>query len=397
MTPESSPFRPGQPVPIEFFVGRLPEIERLRSMVVASSEGRFKIGYVSGERGIGKSSLAAFVRRLVERERNVAGCHVFLGGVQDLGEMLSRTFNLLLNESADKPWHGQLRTFFGDRVSKVGLFGVTLDLNLQERDMLALERDFVPAVRRLLDSLGDDEKTLFLILDDINGLAGSEGFANWLKSTVDEIATSQQEMRLCILVVGLEERRRELVETQPSLARVFELIDIAPWSDAEVRQFYGESFGAGGAEVSGEGLDLLLPFTGGLPVLAHEIGDAVWRTARGPAIAERELVEGVSMAAEVIGRKLLNPQIFSAIRSESYHSIFRKMADLPETRFRRAELRERLTKAEEKGLDNFLRRMTALGALEKDPAIRGAYRFPNLLHALYFRMESQRRQREERT
>ena len=158
--------------------------------------------------------------------------------------------------------------------------------------MLALERDFVPAVRRLLDSLGDDEKTLFLILDDINGLAGSEGFANWLKSTVDEIATSQQEMRLCILVVGLEERRRELVETQPSLARVFELIDIAPWSDDEVRRVLQRILRRRRGGSSGEGLDLLTRVTGGLPVLAHEIGDAVWRTAGEPAIATEE---GLSM------------------------------------------------------------------------------------------------------
>lgn len=174
------------------------------------------------------------------------------------------------------------------------------------------------------------------------------------------------------------------------------MIDIAPWSDDEVRQFYSESFGAGGAEVSKEGLELLLPFTGGLPVLAHEIGDAVWRTAQGPDIGRREVLKGIFMAAEVIGRKLLNPQVFDAIRSERYHSIFGKMADLPGTRFRRAELQEVLTEGEERGLDNFLRRMTALGALEKDPEARGAYRFPNLLHALYFRMESQRRQREER-
>ena len=395
MTPESSPFSPGQPVPIEFFVGRLPEIERLRGMVHASTRGRFKIGFVSGERGIGKSSLAAFARRSVEGDFDVAGCHVFLGGVQDHREMLRRTFDRILNESVDKPWHRQLMDLFGDRVSKVGLFGVTLELNLDERDMLAVERDFAASMRRLLESLGEHRKSLFLILDDINGLAGSEGFANWLKSTVDEIATSEAELRLCILVVGLEERRRELVERQPSLARVFELIDIAPWSDDEVRQFYRESFGAGGADISEEGMELLPPFTGGLPVLAHEIGDAVWRTARGPDIGKREVLKGIFMAAEVIGRKLLNPQVFDAIRSESYHSIFRKMADLPGTRFGRAQLRESLTDAEAKGLDNFLRRMTALGALERDPETRGAYRFPNLLHALYFRMESQRRRREE--
>ena len=395
MTPESSPFRPGQPVPIEFFVGRRPEIERLRDMVTASTQGRFKIGFVSGERGIGKTSLVAFVRHLVERDHDVAGCHVFLGGVQGLQEMLRRTFERILQESIDKSWHQKLMALFGDRVSKVGLFGVTLELNLEERDLAAMERDFASSVRQLLESIKEHKKSLLLILDDINGLTSSEGFANWLKSTVDEIATARAEIRLCILVVGLEERRQELVGKQSSLARVFELIDIAPWSNDEVRSFYSDSFRASRADVSQEGLDLLVQFTGGLPVLAHEIGDAVWRTARGPTIEKNEVLKGISTAAEVIGRKLLNPQILSAIRSESYHSILRKMADETRIHFRRAELQKLLTDEEKKGLDSFLRRMTSLGALEKDPEVRGGYRFPNLLHALYFSMESQRRRREE--
>ena len=395
MTPESSPFRPGQPVPIEFFVGRRPEIERLRGMVNASAQGRFKIGFVSGERGIGKSSLVAFVRHLVESDHDVAGCHVFLGGVQELREMLRRTFDRILKESIDKSWHQQLINLFGNRVSKVGLFGVTLELNLAERDLSAMERDFVPSVRQLLESIKEHKKSLFLILDDINGLANSESFANWLKSTVDAIATAREEIRLCIVVVGLEERRRELAGKQPSLARVFELIDIAPWSDDEVSQFYRQSFDAGGAKISEESLKGLAQFTGGLPVLAHEIGDAVWRTARGPTIEKNEVWKGISTAAEVIGRKLLTPQIFSAIRSERYHSILRKMADEPRTHFRRAELQKLLTAEEKKGLDSFLRRMTKLGALERDPEVSGGYRFPNLLHALYFWMESQRRRREE--
>ena len=390
MNPETSPFRPGQPVPIEFFIGRIREVERLRGMVKASSEGKFRIGFVSGERGIGKSSLASFVRHLSEHESQVAGCHVFLGGVEDLNEMLRRTFDRLLKESMDKPWHEQIRNFFGNHVRQVGLFGVTLELNLQDSDWSTLAHDFVPTVRRLLNEIKNQKRALFLILDDINGLEGSEVFANWLKSTVDEISTSQQKMPLCILVVGLEERRQELVSKQPSLARVFELIDIAPWSDDEAMDFYRKSFDAVSARVAPADMLQLVRFTGGLPVLAHEIGNAVWRTARGLEIDSREVRDGILTAAEVIGRKLLEPQVFSAIRSERYRSILRKMSGEPRTHFRRSELLDRLTGEEKNVMDNFLRRMKRLGALETDPEVKGGYRFPNLLHTLYFLMESQR-------
>ena len=184
-------------------------------------------------------------------------------------------------------------------------------------------------MRRLLENLAEHKRSLFLILDDINGLAGSDEFANWLKSTVDEIATSDTETRLSMLVVGLEARRQELVERQPSLARVLDPIDIAPWSDDEVLDFYHAAFREGNAEISEASVRMLALYTGGLPVLAHELGDAVWRTARSPRIDRSEVVDGIVAAAGVVGRKLLEPGIFRAITSERYRSIFRKMMDDP--------------------------------------------------------------------
>lgn len=396
MTPESSPFSPGQPVPLEYFVGRSAEIERLRSMVRASTQGKFKIGFVSGERGIGKSSLVSFVRHLSERVDRVVGSHVFLGGVHNLHEMVRRTFDRILKESIEKPWHTKVMEFFGDRVKEVGLFGVSLELNLSATELSTITHDFVLSIRRLLDKLKDENKSLLLILDDINGLASSEQFANWLKSMVDEIATSNKAMQFCILIVGLEDRRSELIAKQPSLARVFEIIEINPWSDEETREFYKESFEKSGAIITNEQLSDLVRFTGGLPVLAHEIGDAVWRRAKTHEIDKVDLVNGIFEAAEVIGKKLLEPQVLSAIRSEKYRSILRKIAHEPfQMQFQRAELVSKLTTEEVKVLDNFLQRMKGLGAITTDSEARGGYQFFNRLHSLYFWLEAQRAKNEK--
>ena len=354
----------------------------------AADRGVFKSGFITGERGIGKSSLASFVRHLCERESRVTGCHVYLGGVHDLHEMARRTFDRLLKDSIDRPWHRQVLEFFGDRVRKVGLFGVSVELALNNQDLHTIASSFTRSVRQLMLNL--EQRTPLLILDDINGLAGSADFAHWLKSLVDEVATSPQETRLCILLVGLEERRQELIRNQPSLARVFDLVDIAPWSDDEVVQFYRDSFAVGNAVVPVSDLSFLTRYTGGLPVLAHEIGDAVWHAARAQTIEHDEVARGVVRAAEIIGRKLLEPQIFGAIQSDRYRSILRKMTDEPSRmRFQRGELAARLTQEEGRVLDNFLRRMRNLGAVQTDPEVRGGYRFPNRLHALYFWMESQ--------
>ena len=389
MNLEESPFRPGQPVPAEFFVGRRNEVERLRAMVRAANRGNFKLGFVSGERGIGKSSLASFVRHLAEREGNAAGCHVFLGGVRDLTEVVRRTFDRLLKESLDRPWRQQVMDFFGNHVRKVGLFGVSVELALDSRDLDTISRDFVPSMTRLLGTIKNQRSSLLLILDDINGIVESDTFAHWLKSTVDEIATSERSTPLCMLVVGLEDRRRELVRRQPSLARVFEMIDVPQWSEDEVLDFYRRSFESVQARVQKNDLEVLARYSGGFPVLAHEIGDAVWRMARSSDIRSDGIVNGVLSAAAIIGQKFLEPQVLDALHSERYRSILRKIAGgMQTTSFRRSELTIRLTAEETKVVDNFLRRMRRLGVLEPDPEVRGRYRFTNLLHALYFRMEA---------
>jgi hypothetical protein len=397
MNPEASPFTPGQPVPIEFFVGRIQEIEFLRSMVRSSIKGRFKIGYVAGERGIGKSSLVSFVRHLSEREDAVAGAHVFLGGARDLPDMIHRTLDRLLKENIDKPWYGKLKEFFGKHVSEFGLFGISVELRLTPQDLVSLTHEFVPTLRHLLTKLKGDRKAFLLILDDINGLANTAEFANWLKSTVDEIATSGG-LSLCLLIVGLEEKRQALLELQPSLDRVFDLIEIRPWSDEETSEFFRETFQKASATVETKAMDLLVEFTGGLPVIGHEIGDAVWRIAPAPKISVKDARAGLVSAAEIIGPKFLQPKVIDALRSPRYRSILRKLADSPfGYTFRRGGILERLDADEKKIFDNFLNRIKDLGAIIPDgEAGAGCYRFANRLHYLYFTIEPRKARSEKK-
>ena len=396
MSPETSPFSPGQPVSPEFFVGRSGEIERLRDLVRRSARGKISVGFVSGERGIGKSSLAAFVRHLTEHDSDAVGCHVHLGGVSDVPQMLRQILNRLLNESIDKPWRRQVTSFLGNRVQPAGPFGASMDLNLTRDELENLAEHFVPSIKNLLSTLPEPKRTIFLVLDDINGLATSEMFANWLKSSVDEFATSATKSGLCILVVGLEEKRRELLSSQPSLARVFDVIDIAPWTDEEVFEFYEQSFKSGGATMSRRSMQGMVSYTGGLPVLAHEIGDAVWRTARAKEIERYEVVEGIILAATVTGAKHLEPTIRKALQSDRYRSILRTISEEVQASFRRSDVLARLDRENKPVLENFLRRMKEIGVIESDPEVRGGYCFPNRLYALYFNMDSLRHSRHRR-
>ena len=392
MPKDYSPFTPGQPVPLEFFVGRVPEIEKLRNLTRAAASGQLKVVFLTGERGIGKSSLVAYVRAAVERNDRALGLHTFLGGINCLEEAVRRIFDRLLNESLEYSWYEKIKQFFGDHIRQVGLLGITVEFKPSPEDLSRILHNFASALRKLMQKLEEEKKVIFLALDDINGLASSPTFANWLKSLVGEIATSPKPLPLCLVLVGLEERRQSLIELQPSLSRVFDIIDVKVWCEDETKEFFRNAFARVNVPVEDRALSLLSRFAGGLPVIAHEIGDATFNADTDDRIDEKDALKGVFAAADIVGRKHLEPQVFQAIRSTRYRTILRKIAKKPfDVAFTASELRSLLAAEEIKVWHNFLSRMKELGVLEPDPERgRGAYRFKNHLHYLYFWLEAER-------
>ena len=58
---DRSPFTPGNPVPVELFVGRSSQLEEILKNVKQARTGKQENIFLAGERGIGKSSFAKFV------------------------------------------------------------------------------------------------------------------------------------------------------------------------------------------------------------------------------------------------------------------------------------------------------------------------------------------------
>ena len=162
----------------------------------------------------------------------------------------------------------------------------------------------------------------------------------------------------------------------------------------EAREFYERAFDSTKAKIETEQLNRLVFYTGGHPVLAHEIGHAVWRAAPTLELDEEAVTMGVFDAADIVGRKWIEPQIFRGIQNDTYRSILRKLADKNRILFTRKEIIENLglTSGELNVLDSFLKRMKQLGALTTTQN-RGEYKFPNFLYSLYFLIESARAKR----
>ena len=395
MQKDYSPFTPGQPIAPEFFVGRTEQVRALLDRIYRTLSGRLEVVFIGGERGIGKTSLAQFVRWYVEQELKIVGAYVHLGGVRGIEETVRRSIERIVQESMGKSWYQRLRDLV-KYIRQVDLFGVTLEFQPPPDLLSTAVRHFPQTLQQLFNALRGNAKGLLLVWDDINGLAQNKEFADWLKSVVDE--TAMAKIPVSIVLVGLEEMRVALIRNNESLARLIFPLSIPLWSESECSQFFREAFKRVNVQVKDEALDMMVDFSGGHPALAHEIGDAVFRVDDDGVIDNGDAIKGIGLAAEIVGLKYLEPQVYREIRSERYRKILRILASDPQNwSFKRANIIQRLNQNERRVFDNFLRRMQRLGIIEPDEeGGRGAYRFRNLLHFFYFGLEARRAKEERR-
>ena len=100
---------------------------------------------------------------------------------------------------------------------------------------------------------------------------------------VDQIATHFGPYPALVMLSGLPERLDQLSVQQPSLMRVFRIVELERLSDEEVEDFFGKAFDEAGMVVNPDAMRLMLEYSSGLPVIMQEIGDATFwptRTAK---------------------------------------------------------------------------------------------------------------------
>lgn len=389
MTKEHSPFTPGRPVSPADFVGRVNEVDRFIRALRQAGKGRNENIFLTGERGIGKSSLAEFLRTVATERDQFISAHCYLGMARDLNEVCRIIVQELIRENATKDNLDKFREVFGGYVKKMQLgllgIGIEVDLSSDPNQYADLRLNFLPTMQALLTRVSDRKRGVALILDDINGLCDDPEFAMFLKSVVDGYPSLQSPFPFLLVLVGIEERMSELARSQPSIARIFDVIDLAPLSLEESQKFFTERFESVGVEVEESALSTLTRYSGGLPVLMHEVGDAVFWVDVDDRIERADATAGIISASRNVGRKYLKREVEQAIRSEVYRSILARIGKLPlNEAIRRKELLTDATAAEKRNFDNFIRRMKDLGVLNTHPERDGEYVFANELFRVYF-------------
>ncbi len=382
---DTSPFTPNLPVSAEYFVGRQKELERLAGLAKrAIGRESLTMGYVSGERGIGKSTLVKIVRDIMESEHGMIGAHVNLSNTKTVEDAVAAIYEGIVKDNFNRRWWHKIKETFAGNDIQVGFLGGGVNFTFPTDKRGQAWRTFADDLRELVKKMGEECKGLFLVLDDINGLATNPDFANWLKSLNDSEAVNRRKLPAAFVFAGLEERRQEMISSNESVNRIFlELINLEPWNVEETCSFFARSFDGGGVSINQQNIEILAKACAGFPMLAHEVGHAVWLIAKNQQIKKHEIEQGIIMAADTVGNKWLKSKI-DALKRKHDLSILLAICGSSEPSFTRKDAISKLSEEEGKDFDLFIRRIKDLGVLVSVPNKTGQYQFPNKLYEFYF-------------
>lgn len=385
-----SPFYPGQPVPAELFVGRQNEIDRITRALGQVAAGKPQAVFITGEYGIGKSSLAGFARLLAEKEYGLFGIHVFLGGAATLEDVATKTVESILKSGAYNPnWSEAAKNALAKYVGRQELFGISVNLEVLQADGPNLTRGYLPLLSGLFERVRQEgTRGILLILDEINGITSNPQFAHFIKGFVDENALSSSPLPVLLILCGVEERRGEMIRKHQPIERIFEIAEIKPMANDEMRSFFQRAFAGEQIELDLAALNAMMHYSAGYPKVMHIIGDNAFWIDKDGRIDINDAIAAVLLAAEDVGRKFVDQQVIKALRSKDYRSILAKLAKSDfDLAFHKSKIADGLTSTEKGKFNNFLQKMKKLAVLRSGTET-GEWVFNDRLVRLYILLNS---------
>jgi hypothetical protein len=388
-----SPFYPDQPVPVELFVGRAAQIDHIMNRAVAQvALGKPVSVFLEGEYGIGKTSLARYTQSLAEQYHGLLGIYATLERAESVDDVGAAVLEGTFRSGAYNPKLGErIREGIAKFVGQQSLLGLTIHAEALRQEAPNITRGLLPFLGQAVERVrADGAKGVFLVLDEINGLADNPKFGAFLKAIVDSnapISLDKPTLPLLLMVCGVEERRRQLVARHESVGRIFDIVSIGWMTPEETDDFFRKAFRSVFRTVDFFALNIMTAYAEGFPKIMHLIGDAAYWVDRDGKIDERDAAAAVISAANKVGKQYIDPAL-AALHSAHYHSILAKIVKMGAgaEKLKKHDIENQLTEVEKRKFNNFLQKMQKLKVLRRSGG-QGEYAFNMRLQLLYMQRQ----------
>lgn len=221
-----SPFEPCRPVSPEKFKRRVNDRNKiLRRIPAVIKNGRAEHFFITGKRGMGKTSFINYVSRYAEDHYNMIPVHMSNKGGKTVDELIEKLLDVLLEEF-DKEYLG--KKFADSLVNNIQEFKVAgTGVSLNENN------DIIPNIKNhfadfLIETCANlpEGYGIFIVIDDLNGLSESEEFTNWYKGFFEIMDFNEYYLPIIFTLISYPEEYEKLCDLNESFFRIFRLIEI---------------------------------------------------------------------------------------------------------------------------------------------------------------------------
>ena len=179
----NNPYLPGYPIYPSNFVGRDNDVETiLRYLPRVIQQGIPEHFFITGKRGMGKTSFIQYVASIVEKDYNMIPIYINNEGSNTINDLIANLLEILFKEFDKTSWGQKIIDNFSDRF---GGFGITF--NEKPEIISNVKENFREFLIEICDDLEENENGIFFIIDDVNGLSETPDFANWYKGLFETL------------------------------------------------------------------------------------------------------------------------------------------------------------------------------------------------------------------
>lgn len=391
------------------FVGRIEEIHALESALGQTRAGQPKNFMLTGERGIGKTSLLNWVQWVAQGE--IARDDEYLNFLVVFVDIDGGTNSVTLVRKIERAFHRKLgetekaRDFLGkawDFLRNVEAFGVKIHEGGVSGDTQTLLDEFAHSLPSTTSRICDPTESLTLfgskydgvliLIDEADNASEALSLGAFLKLLLERVQRDGCD-NLMVGLAGLPGLREVLRTSHASSLRLFDEIVLSRLSGPEVGGVIDRCLkkanetNADQTTIEDEARGYLIRLSEGFPHFVQEFGYCAFETDSDNVIDTDDVAEGAfgeRGAMVLIGDRYYRDDFYNRIQNDSYRQVLRIMADQLDGWISKQDIRSRF-RGNDSTLTNALRALRDRNIIISREGTRGQYRLQHKGFALWIK------------
>lgn len=400
-----NPFQPGHPVPPGIFAGRLQQLNEISTCIYQTAVFNPQNVLITGERGIGKTSIAMVTKAIAEKEIIwkksflkkpflVVNVSIQEGTPSEIViAQIIKELDLAISSSFTNI-KVALKDFIG-KFKELRLLGSGYTVKDKSHNPREIYLEAEKCIRKIAKSLKENTNspnTICIILDELDKMGDFDSFSSFWKVVQENLAYDNCR-NLMLVLVGMPTIMDQLSQSHESFLRMFVPVTLDRMPDNEAKMIIEKALEKGKPKksISKEAVKEILFYSENYPHLIQELGYSSFKMSNGNEIEKADIKAGLygndlyEGSVKKLG-KLFFSQMYKEIRkNQSYKEVLKIVASLSGNENKwvlRKEILEKSTK-KKTSLDGALFDLANKKFIIKNPDKKGEYKMYSKMFQVY--------------